>query len=150
MSVEFCKKFDDPAVPRKDKIELFRKAIAGHINYMMECFNGRGWDRHVLGLRILAATDDTPPSLFTNELFKRANTFTISTSNISPGRYFCGGFGIIDPEGYGVCYLIEKEFVWINISSDRNCKETSTKRFKKILIQTLFDLEFLFSSQNSM
>jgi len=149
-SVEFCKKFDDPAVSRQEKLELFRKSVAGHINYMMECFNGRGWDRHVLGLRVLAATDETTPALFNNELFKRANKFTLSTSNISPGRYFCGGFGIIDPDGYGVCYLIEKEYIWINICSDRNCKETTTKRFKKILIQTLFDLEFLFSSQNPL
>lgn len=144
-SVEFCKAFDDPKLSKQHKLDLFKQGVSGHVNYMMECFNGRGWDRHILGLRILASEEDSTPALFNNPLFKRANQFTLSSSNISPGRTFCGGFGIIDPEGYGVCYLIEREYIWINVCSDRNCKETSTKAFKKVFLKTLFDLSDLYS-----
>jgi len=155
-SLELCKSFDSKEISDEKKIQLFKDASAHHVNYMLDCFNGKGWDRHLFGLRILAhqeaATSESfsPPKLFSNEIFRRANRFILSTSNISPGTMFCGGFGIVDPEGYGVCYLIESDFIWFHISSSHECSRTSSSQFKATLVRTLFDLKGLFQRANKL
>ena len=66
--------------------------------------------------------------------------FKLSSSNLSPGDYFYGGFGAVVPEGYGINYAIGKEGMKFSVCSYKNCKEADSVSFRKTLKNTLDDL----------
>jgi hypothetical protein len=76
--------------------------------------------------------------------------FRLSTSNMSPGRYFYGGFGPVVPDGYGVNYAIDKDSLKFSISSKRSCPSTSSYKFRERLEQTLIDMFVLFPKRSEV
>ena len=66
---------------------LFASALLEHNDWLGACSNGRGVDRHLMGLRILAAGAGLPtPPIFADLGYTRSSNFALSTSNVSkPG-----------------------------------------------------------------
>lgn len=66
--------------------------------------SGRGFDRHLLGLRLLLRPlHAESAALFEDELFDRSAYWKLSTSALSAGLLFKGtGFSSAYEDGYGI------------------------------------------------
>ncbi|CAG8572345.1 2336_t:CDS:10, partial [Acaulospora morrowiae] len=141
-SLAFTKAFDDKDINKEKKIEFLKKAIKSHVEYMISATNGKGVDRHLLGLRTQLRSDEekAKATLFNDPSYYQSMNFKLSSSNMSPGMNFHCGFGAVVPDGYGVCYIIHQDKIKFSISSYLKCKETDSKKFRKTLVRTLDDL----------
>jgi len=102
---QFLQCFDDSAVPRSQVADLVREAANAHRNYLRRCMGGHGVDRHLLGLRVLAAENGMAPhALFADKAYAKSTRFTLSTSQMPWPVEDWPGFGAYDPLAYAVCY----------------------------------------------
>jgi len=87
-----------------DRFQLLQDAIASHSRRTREAMTGRGFDRHLLGLRLLLRPlHDESANIFEDELFERSSRWRLSTSGLSAGLLFKGtGFGTVLRDGYGI------------------------------------------------
>jgi len=143
---------DDASVPKEVKVEKLRKAVDYHSRVLMnDAVAGKGVDRHLLGLRILAMeeeSDQPAPDIFTDKAYKESSTWRLSTSNM-PGQTYISGFGPGTADGYGVCYGTRKELLQFSISSFFSCQQTDSARFRDALRGSLIDLGSLVTDGNS-
>ncbi|GBC09236.1 hypothetical protein RclHR1_08700004 [Rhizophagus clarus] len=144
-SVAFTKAFDDKDFKKEQKLDLLTKAIKTHIEYMISATNGKGVDRHLLGLRCQIQNEEEKSRalIFTDPSYIQSMYFKLSSSNLSPGDYFYGGFGAVVPEGYGINYSIGKEGIKFSICSFKKYNETDSKTLRKTLKNALDDLRNL-------
>ncbi|CAG8538451.1 3338_t:CDS:2 [Ambispora leptoticha] len=116
-SVKWVKAMEDPHVSIEEKANLGRKAIEAHVKYMSEAVEGRGCDRHLLGLRLSLKPGESMPSIFTDPAYATSTHWNLSTSQLS-SEYFVGyGWGEVVPDGYGIAYMINNNFLNFNIVS---------------------------------
>jgi carnitine O-acetyltransferase len=115
-SAEFCKLMLSPDATHDQKLAAFNAALKAVGTYMKDVVDGRGFDRHLMGLRLIAAEQglDTP-AVFNDPLYKRATTFKLSTSNVPTRGIVNGGFGPVAVDGYGVCYQLFPTFLTFNM-----------------------------------
>ncbi|KAI9202939.1 acyltransferase ChoActase/COT/CPT, partial [Polychytrium aggregatum] len=153
-SWDFCKAFDDDNVLYEDKTQLFRKAVAAQSKYVREASQGKGIDRHFLGLRSMITKEDAENeagmAIFKDPAFSRSVNFRLSSSNVSPGKHFFGGFGPVVVDGYGVNYAIDTDQLKFSISRSIRCKETSAFKFRETLQRTLTDMMILFPKRSEV
>jgi carnitine O-acetyltransferase len=146
-SLAFTKAMDDPSVPGTKKVELLRKAIQSHRQYIDETINGQGIDRHLLGLRLLALENGhNLPEIFQDQAFKRSTHYRLSTSQVASKytSFLC--FGPVVPDGYGLCYNPQDDQLIISVSSFNSCPQTNSDTFSASLSCCLRDLHKLLSS----
>lgn len=108
---------------------------------------GKAYDRHFLGLQSMIKSDEErSESPFSDALFKQNNFFGLSTSNVSPGTYYHGGFAPAIEDGYGINYAIEDGQLRFTISCKRDPdgKRRQALRFKSTLERSLRDMRMLF------
>jgi hypothetical protein len=118
---------------------------------MKEAAFGKGIDRHMLGMRCMIKEDEmSKATMFTDPSYVKSMYFKLSTSNMSPGKNFYGGFGPVVFEGYGVNYAIDKDNLKFSISSKVSCKETNSYKFREMLDRTLKDLLILFPKRTEV
>jgi carnitine O-acetyltransferase len=86
---------------------------------------------------------DDPAGFFADPAFFKSMTFKLSSSNVSPGTYYYGGFGAVVPDGYGVNYSISKTGINMSISS-WNGHSTDATAFREALIESMNDMYTLF------
>ncbi|KAI8918627.1 acyltransferase ChoActase/COT/CPT [Powellomyces hirtus] len=147
----FVSSFDNDDILYDDKRELFRKAIKSQSNYMKEATFGRGIDRHMMGLRCMIKDGEKDKAtLFNDSSYLKSMWFKLSTSNMSPGRWFYGGFGPVVPDGYGINYAIDKDNLKFSISSKRSCKDTNSFTFRDSLERALKDMMILFPKRSEV
>lgn len=97
----------------QDKYEALCRAVKKHKEQMIQCLQGQGITRHLLGLRITAMMrGETMPSFFSDVAYRRSTGYTLSTSNVSG---FLGGFSPFNDQGTGVCYGINKSHINFSI-----------------------------------
>ena len=156
-SLEFASTFDSDISVTK-KIELLREAAAKHVKYAVGATNARGVDRHLMGLRLMMKEGEKA-EIFEDAAFKKSMNFKLSTSNVSPGDYYYGGFGPVTTgndqglqycdhvDGYGVNYAIGKEKLKFSISSRRQSADTCSSSFRTLLRESLQNLMQLFESK---
>lgn len=150
-SVAFCRAFDDDDVLYATKRDLFAKAVKSQSLWMRDAAMGKGIDRHMLGLRcMIQAEEMEKATMFTDPSYIDSMWFRLSTSNMSPGTHFYGGFGPVVPDGYGVNYAIGKDDLKFSISSKRSAPSTSSYKFREKLEQTLIDLLILFPKRTEV
>ncbi|KAF9174519.1 Carnitine O-acetyltransferase mitochondrial [Mortierella sp. AD010] len=142
-SVAFVKGFESKSADTTEKQRLLQKAIQGHLEYMMAASAGKGVDRHLLGLRSMMQTPEEQKQalIFQDPSYIQSMYFRISSSNMSPGDNFWGGFGPVVPEGYGINYAIGKENIKFSISSLKSCKETNSREFRESILGALRDMK---------
>ncbi|KAF8941640.1 acyltransferase ChoActase/COT/CPT [Dissophora ornata] len=142
-SVAFVKGFGSKNADTTEKQRLLQKAIQTHLEYMMAASAGKGVDRHLLGLRSMMQTTEEQKraSIFQDPSYIQSMYFRLSSSNMSPGDNFWGGFGPGVPEGYGINYAIGKENIKFSISSLKNCKETNSREFRETILSALRDMK---------
>ena len=129
-----------------EKYAALGAALTEHGEWLVACSSGRGVDRHLMGLRIIAAMSGMDsPAIFEDLGYTRSTDFQLSTSNtsnpgIGPAYYDFGGFGAPLIECYGAAYQIQEHAIQLTISSDARCKARDADRFAKAVLQALTDV----------
>ncbi|KAI8914641.1 acyltransferase ChoActase/COT/CPT [Gorgonomyces haynaldii] len=150
-SLEFCQSFDNDDILYDDKRKLLKTAIQTQSGYMKQAAMGQGIDRHMLGLRcMIQAGEQEKATMFTDPAYIKSMYFKLSTSNMSPGKWFYGGFGPVVPEGYGINYAIDKDALKFSISCKKSDPNSDVYKFREVFERTLKDLMILFPKRSEV
>ena len=98
-SEQFARNFGK--VPAATSIQQLRDACTAHINYMKLATDGRGVDRHMLGLSNMLQAGEKMPAFLEDVVYKRGSKWLLSTSNLSVSDNTMAGFGPVYVDGYG-------------------------------------------------
>lgn len=83
------------------------RCVARSVKRLVLYTLGKGFDRHLLGLKITAERLGKPtPAFFESEIYKRMGHFVLSTSTLSTETIVFGAFGPVVPDGYGIAYNV--------------------------------------------
>ncbi|MBN3272662.1 CLAT acetyltransferase, partial [Polyodon spathula] len=136
-------------VPDSEKMQRLWEAINAQTNYTILSITGMAIDNHLLGLREIAhELKMETPEIFTDETFLKSNRFILSTSQVpTTVDMFCC-YGPVVPNGYGACYNPQSDHIIFCISSFRDCKETCSTVFAKVLEECLVEMRDLCSKYN--
>jgi len=138
-SFAFVKAMDNPKLTDSEKLKCLASAVKRHVRTMRAATNGDGIDRHLLGLRVLAAsTGQGMPAIFTDKGY--GLDFKMSTSQTPATGMLGGGFSPLTGDGYGVSYVVAEDRLWFHISSYANSK-TNNDTFHNVLRQSLLDMQ---------
>ena len=136
-----CENIDNKKIDLRKKQEIFRNYLSSHKEYLINASNGKGVDRHLLGLRSMVKEGEQMPAIF-DEVYWKSMWFDLSTSNVSPGEAFDGlGFGPATSSGYGINYSIAPENIRFSVCS-RKGKERlyDSFRMRDEIIKAMKDL----------
>ena len=145
---------------RKTAEKALRGACAAHLKYISEGQQARGIDRHLLGLRSVLSEEEEKsgakwqPNLFSHPVFAESGCtggFLLSTSNngyISRNDY-CGQFGAVLPDGYGIVYIPMRDSIVLAIESKKACPDTNSAIFSAYIDQSLRDILSLAGNSNT-
>jgi carnitine O-acetyltransferase len=112
------------------------------VAYLAAASNGKGVDRHLLGLRLVKKADELMHPMFTHPSFKTSGSWILSSSALFSGERVWGtGFGCVEPEGYGMNYLIAGDIIKVGIESKTSCTKTSTRRYRATLSGVFRDMK---------
>lgn len=111
-SVAWCNAMADSSLDDKTKVELFRSAIAAHMEYITAASDGKGVDRHLFGLKKLLGPDEEIPAIYKDPAYSYSSSWFISSSQLS-SEFFNGyGWSQVIDAGFGIAYMInENRFV---------------------------------------
>ncbi len=116
-SLELVTGFDN-AASRSDQWALLDLAAHRHVQLIKDCSSGQGFDRHLFALRTLSELSGREHPLFradaTTEILDRV---ILSTSGLRSPSIGLVGFGPVDPEGYGLGYVIHENHIVVNATS---------------------------------
>ncbi|KAH9248971.1 hypothetical protein BASA81_013371 [Batrachochytrium salamandrivorans] len=116
-SVSWVKAMENPHIPPAVKGEMGRQAIASQSSYMAAAVDGRGVDRHLLGLRLLIKPGEPKPSLFTDPAYAASCHWNLSTSQVTSEYYDGYGWGEVVSDGYGIAYQVKDDAFHFNLVS---------------------------------
>jgi len=132
----------DPFASDTTRLSLLHRAVQTHTTLSRHAATGRGIDRHLLGLRLMMHRDaGERAALFDDPFFERSQEWKLSTSALSPGKFFRGtGFGTPYHSGYGINYLSGQDIIKFGIESKHSCVETSTAVFQREITSALREM----------
>ncbi|CAB04738.1 Choline/carnitine acyltransferase domain-containing protein [Caenorhabditis elegans] len=120
----------DQTNEKEDLKKLFDSAINAHNQLMADCMDGRGFDRHLMGLKLTLSIMNKgcgpkrqAPEFLRDDTWKRTGgdgNFLLSTSFIGymdgnqPGTF--GYVAAMRPDGYGCFYRIGKSRISVAVS----------------------------------
>uniref|UniRef100_A0A914EDP9 Choline/carnitine acyltransferase domain-containing protein n=1 Tax=Acrobeloides nanus TaxID=290746 RepID=A0A914EDP9_9BILA len=91
----------------KLSMDVFKKCSDMHSQLVKEASMGKGFDRHILGLKITAQRLNLPlHGLFTSKAHEYMSHFVLSTSTLSTETIVFGGFGPVVSDGFGIGYNV--------------------------------------------
>ncbi|KAE8750338.1 hypothetical protein FOCC_FOCC002898 [Frankliniella occidentalis] len=126
------------------KRELFKVAVKKQTDIMVQNILGEGIDVHLLGLREMAKELGEPvPDLFTDETYRVANHFALSTSQVPTVTDSFMGYGPVVPDGYGASYNPKPDSIVFCLSAFHSAETTSTAAFARALERSLLDMRDL-------
>ncbi|XP_061187817.1 carnitine O-palmitoyltransferase 2, mitochondrial-like [Saccostrea echinata] len=116
-----CVLFVDDNHPEPSVDELKNAMMAcskKHGSLTRNAAMGKGFDRHLFGLKTLAEEEDGKlPQMFTDPNYQKINHIILSTSTVSSPAILIGGFAPVTQNGYGVGYSIEDSRIGFNVTS---------------------------------
>ncbi|TKR71794.1 hypothetical protein L596_019335 [Steinernema carpocapsae] len=140
-SAQFVSEIAARRSPNDTLASLLRSATTAHKNYSVEAMHGKGMDRHLLGLKLIAAENKIPlPALLKSPAMEKMLHFQVSTSQVPTKHFIQMCFGPSAPDCYGICYNPQEKELHFTISSFRSCAETSSSLFAKELENALLDM----------
>lgn len=129
-ALHWCKAMLDPTVTDKAKRKAMQLAFNKHNQLMAEAQNGKGFDRHLLGLYLIAKEEGLPmPSLFTDPLYAKSGgggNFVLSTSLVG----YTTVMGAVAPmvrHGYGFFYRIRDDRIVASCTAWKSDPETDAE-----------------------
>ena len=119
--------------------ELLRAAVASHTATVRRCKEGRGVDRHLLGLRRLLEPDEPEPALFADPGYTTLARSMLSTSSLRGTGSELVCFGPVVDEGFGLSYAIDPGSTSVVITNFHG----HAAEFAELLERSLGDLRSL-------
>ncbi|XP_029976323.1 carnitine O-acetyltransferase b [Salarias fasciatus] len=143
-SLRFILAFDDPALTREAKLELFRDAVDAYSALTDKVLDGYGIDRHLLGLKLQAINEGLSiPKIFMDTAFGFATHWKLRTGQMPTNTDSVMCFGPLVPDGYAVCYNPQADHVHFSITAFNCCKETNAETLASTLKDSLCVLQEL-------
>ncbi|KAL2887138.1 carnitine O-acetyltransferase-like protein [Ceratocystis lukuohia] len=107
-SSAWCKAMCDPEKNDVEKTKLFYEAIKSHLEYIGAASDGKGVDRHLLGLKLLLEPGADLPALYKDPANSYSCSWYLSTSQLS-SEFFNGyGWSQVIDQGFGIAYMINE------------------------------------------
>jgi carnitine O-acetyltransferase len=148
-AVEFVKAMQDDKLSEEEKARLFLRAIANHRLNTMDVINFESFDRHLLGLKLIAYENNIElPPFYNDVAFQRAVHYNISSSQVSSKFDAVTFYGPAVDDGYGCCYNLTEKKIMFGLSSWISCSETKSKTFGTQLKNALLDCQDLLLKSN--
>ncbi|KAJ2742057.1 Carnitine O-acetyltransferase mitochondrial [Coemansia sp. BCRC 34301] len=119
-SVAFCEQFETATASPEAKLAALQAAVKAHGAYAKMCSEGRGVDRHLLGLRLSLRPGEEKPKIFQDAAYTESSHWYLSTSQLSSEHFEGWGFSEVVPDGYGVAYTIRRDSVILHIAAMKN------------------------------
>ncbi|XP_061530027.1 peroxisomal carnitine O-octanoyltransferase-like isoform X1 [Phycodurus eques] len=126
-AVSWCKAMMDPTCEIHDKRKAMLQAFNKHNKLMTEGQEGNGFDRHLLGLYLIAKEAGHPtPALYTDPLYAKSGgggNFVLSSSMVG----YTSVMGAAAPmvhHGYGFFYRINDDRIVITITAWKSSRQT--------------------------
>ncbi|XP_021243189.1 peroxisomal carnitine O-octanoyltransferase isoform X2 [Numida meleagris] len=142
-AVEWCRSMLDHSASNYERLQLMHVAFAKHNRMRKDCENGRGFDRHLLGLLLIAQEQGLPvPELFVDPAFTASGgggNFVLSTSLTGYTRFSGCALPMVH-HGYGFFYAIRDDRIVVLCSSWKSCPETSAEVLCRTLFQCFQDM----------
>ncbi|KAH8345402.1 hypothetical protein KR067_004144, partial [Drosophila pandora] len=133
-SLDFCRSMLDFKFTDQERAEKLRKAVAGHQLYAKLALQGKGVDRHLFGLKLMALENGLPiPDFFSSPGFVKSSNFRVSTSQVATKYEAFMGYGPAVDDGYACCYNPREHDIILAISSWRHCEITNHIKFSNSL-----------------
>lgn len=106
--VDWCRAMSDASKEEQSRVELFRKAINAHLEYITAASDGKGVDRHLFGLKKLLEPGEAVPAIYQDPAFGNSSSWYISSSQLS-SEFFNGyGWSQVIDGGFGIAYMINE------------------------------------------
>eukprot|EP00058_Branchiostoma_floridae_P027731 XP_002613222.1 hypothetical protein BRAFLDRAFT_73158 [Branchiostoma floridae] len=143
---------DREDVTPEEKVSLLKKAIQYQTDYKVAAVNGRGVDRHLLGLYLAAQDMGYPlPQFFNTKAWKMRDKLSTSQAPAKFTREWklqtCTvgyGFGPSHMEGYSVSYMvIGEDLVNFHICTRKHCTATMSEKMGAAIKQAMTDMKAL-------
>uniref|UniRef100_H3AFT6 Peroxisomal carnitine O-octanoyltransferase n=2 Tax=Latimeria chalumnae TaxID=7897 RepID=H3AFT6_LATCH len=142
-ATEWCKAMLNPSFKPEKRRELMLNAFAKHNRLMSECQNGRGFDRHLLGLLLIAKDQGLPvPDLYLDSAFTKSGgggNFVLSTSLVG----YTTVHGAVVPmvkHGYGFFYQIRDDRIVAACTAWKSCPDTDAEKLYRNLCQSFHEM----------
>ncbi|KAI3360493.1 hypothetical protein L3Q82_002379 [Scortum barcoo] len=123
----WCKAMMDPASDVNAKRKAMVQAAHKHNKLMIEAQEGKGFDRHLLGLYLIAKEEGLPtPEIFTDPIYAKSGgggNFVLSSSLVG----YTTVLGAVAPmvhHGYGFFYRIRDDRIVVSITAWKSCRQT--------------------------
>ncbi|RKP07018.1 acyltransferase ChoActase/COT/CPT [Thamnocephalis sphaerospora] len=139
-SLAWVKAMASSSVSYSTKADMLRKAIATHSRNTVLAVGGQGVDRHLLGFRMLlaeASEKQETPDIFADPTYAYSTHWFLSTSQITDPAVHTYAWGEVVPDGYGIAYMVNDDFVYANICS----KGLESDRMRAHFAQALDDID---------
>jgi len=114
----------------------------------MDAQMGQGFDRHIFGLKARAQANGLrTPELFCNETFDYMAHFNLSTSTLDSPDIISGGFGPVVPDGLGVGYAAQNDYMACAITARKSTMRCSASDFTSAFDESLGKIRAIFDRQ---
>ncbi|CAG5110532.1 Oidioi.mRNA.OKI2018_I69.chr2.g4923.t1.cds [Oikopleura dioica] len=124
-----CEEYLRENIDNQKFAELIRAAIKRHNQQTKDCLGGNGWDRHIFGLRVQHGEQQVPMhEVFGTEVFAGLYDFPISTSTLNSDNISTGGFGPVTQNGFGIGYIIRKDWIAVTLSGFKVKKKLGNRK----------------------
>lgn len=130
------------------RMNLFQDAIKSHLNYITLASNGEGCDRHLFGLKQLYEPGEKIHPFYEDPMYSYSSHWYLSTSQLSSNNFNGYGWSPVVPDGFGLAYMINNDFLHINITcfKDNGFGYTSEK-LNYYLTELANEIREMFESQ---
>ncbi|XP_061572808.1 peroxisomal carnitine O-octanoyltransferase [Cololabis saira] len=147
-AVDGCKAMVDPMCDMNARKKALQLAFNKHNKLMSEAQEGNGFDRHLLGLYLIAREEGRPtPELFTDPLYARSGgggNFVLSSSLVGYTTVL-GAVAPMVPHGYGFFYRIRDDRIVISITAWKSCHETDAASLFNHFSSSMHEMLHLFT-----
>ncbi|XP_033165213.1 carnitine O-acetyltransferase isoform X2 [Drosophila mauritiana] len=141
-SLAFSRAMQDPNATDQERAAKLREAVVSHQTYAKLALQGKGVDRHLLGLKLMAQEHSKPiPEFFKSPGFVKSSHFRMSTSQVATKYDAFMGYGPATDDGYACCYNPRDNDIILAISAWRHCPITDHLKFAKTLEQSFFEMK---------
>lgn len=141
-SLAFCHAMDDVSASAQERASKIREAVMCHQMYAKLALLGKGVDRHLFGLKLMAVENCLPvPEFFSSPGYVKSTHFRMSTSQVATKYDAFMGYGPSVEDGYACCYNPREHDIILAISAWRHCQATDHQKIAKALAQSFAEMK---------
>uniref|UniRef100_A0A8C1D0Y3 Peroxisomal carnitine O-octanoyltransferase n=1 Tax=Cyprinus carpio carpio TaxID=630221 RepID=A0A8C1D0Y3_CYPCA len=142
----WCRTMLNPTATTEEKRQALNAAFSKHNKLMAEAQDGKGFDRHLLGLYLIAKEEGLPvPELYMDPLYTKSGgggSFVLSTSLVGYTTVL-GAVAPMVPHGYGFFYRIRDDRIVVSCTAWKSNPETDAETLFQNLCTSLHDIMHL-------